>query len=250
MSYKGFPTNVAEEARSSSGSNWRKPSSLESAYEEARAFLGGKGSKKIAPNTFLIQGRDDVHVDFHGYTIVEYHPGSMRLSSHGYRTYTTKERINWFLPEHYGLWQESHEWFVSTPDGKIPFEDGMTISGRAAREDRPHHGMREQVGLREESRAMTNARAQLAPYGMMIRKTGSDGEVRVYFKGERDPDAGYFTDDLDDAIRTGIAMAQQAERHPEHHHRPAPTAPPAHERRRLSPQPLPPQRRRAPSRRR
>lgn len=53
------------------------------------------------------------------------------------------------------------------------------------------------------------AKAKLAAHGYLIKKTGFDNEYRVYPKGTKDPELGYFTDDLDDAIATGIAMAQK-----------------------------------------
>jgi hypothetical protein len=61
------------------------------------------------------------------------------------------------------------------------------------------------AGMVNDSKALTAARAQLAAHGMLIKKT--DNEYRVYPKGNRDPDVGYFTDDLDDAVATGIRMA-------------------------------------------
>ena len=56
------------------------------------------------------------------------------------------------------------------------------------------------------SKALTDARTKLAAHGMSIQKTDA-GDYRVYPKGSRNPDEGYFTDDLDDAVATGIDMA-------------------------------------------
>jgi hypothetical protein len=53
------------------------------------------------------------------------------------------------------------------------------------------------------------ARAKLAAVGYMIQKTDYD-DYRVYPKGNRDPNIGYHTDDLDDAVMTGLHMAGRA----------------------------------------
>lgn len=50
-----------------------------------------------------------------------------RLDSCGYRTRTTKERINRRLPYGYRVKQRDHEWLLDTPDGVYDFTDGMTI---------------------------------------------------------------------------------------------------------------------------
>lgn len=120
---------------------WQNPSSIDSAYDEALAFLGKRDSRKVAPNTYLIQGDGNALVRYHGNLIVIYEPGRITLNSQGYRTYTTKERINWFLPAGYGLYQERHQWFVQGPEGTQPFEDGMTLTSRGGGlgEPRRHH---------------------------------------------------------------------------------------------------------------
>jgi len=77
----------------------------------------------------------DVTVDYGGATVHFYHQSAVvvkrgrtiRLDSHGYRTSTTKERINRHLPGGYRLYQEDYDWYLSTPDGDREFTDGMTI---------------------------------------------------------------------------------------------------------------------------
>ncbi len=55
---------------------------------------------------------------------------------------------------------------------------------------------------------LATAKAKLAPVGYLVKRTDHD-DYRVYPKGTKDSDLGYFTDDLDDAVATGIAMAQK-----------------------------------------
>lgn len=58
----------------------------------------------------------------------------------------------------------------------------------------------------EESKALTAARAKLGAHGMLIQKT-EWGDYRVYPRGSG-PDEGYFTDDLGDAVATGMSMSR------------------------------------------
>lgn len=60
--------------------------------------------------------------------------GTVTLNSGGWRTFTTKARINEAF-EHFGcsflsLYQKNHEWFVSDrrDDTTIDYSDGMTIN--------------------------------------------------------------------------------------------------------------------------
>jgi hypothetical protein len=50
-----------------------------------------------------------------------------KLDSHGYKTMTTKERINRHIPAGYYVRQEDFTWYLETPDGRVEFEDGMII---------------------------------------------------------------------------------------------------------------------------
>ena len=111
-------------------------------YEEARKFLGGREERTIAHNTRLrdaTRNEDGCHfgaiaVRLHATDVVTYtQPGWLILNSGGYRTVTTKERINAFLPIGYGVFAKDFVWFVriglwSDDNGKtVPFEDGMTL---------------------------------------------------------------------------------------------------------------------------
>lgn len=60
--------------------------------------------------------------------VVEEKNGIFRLNSSGYRTSTTKERINRYLPAGYRLIQRDFDWLVVGPDGEREvFWDGMEI---------------------------------------------------------------------------------------------------------------------------
>lgn len=55
----------------------------------------------------------------------------------------------------------------------------------------------------------SQARAMLASIDVRLAKTGEGDEMRVYLPGSA-KDEGYFTDDLCDAVETGIAMSREA----------------------------------------
>jgi hypothetical protein len=57
---------------------------------------------------------------------------------------------------------------------------------------------------------IANAKKSLSLAGMSLVK--KDDEYQVKFKGERGDAGTYFTDDLDDAIATGMFMAAHKQR--------------------------------------
>jgi hypothetical protein len=89
--------------------------------------------RNIANNTRLERRGDNIALRYHFTDIVTYHPdGSMTLDSGGWRTVTTKERINWALPRGIHLRQDKGVWFVGSSwfDNGTPYADGMRIGPR------------------------------------------------------------------------------------------------------------------------
>ena len=108
----------------------------------ARAWIAGKISlkqairakpiRKVRPNTFEINNPDGSRtIRFWNTDIATFAPdGSVTLNSGGYRTFTTKDRINLVLaPLGFALFQERHAWFVlNRADGsRQTFTDGMRL---------------------------------------------------------------------------------------------------------------------------
>lgn len=62
--------------------------------------------------------------------VVAHEDGTIRLDSCGYRTRTTKQRINNHMPKGYSLRQRQGDWIVDTPRGEKQFEDGMHITAK------------------------------------------------------------------------------------------------------------------------
>ena len=106
-------------------------------YPSAAKFLGDKGSRKLANNTkvyrVMLGGyyglQDEIHVRLHNTDIVSYRAdGVITLNSGGYRTVTTKQRINQLLPPGWDVYQKKHKWYVVAPNGEQEdFFDGMKI---------------------------------------------------------------------------------------------------------------------------
>lgn len=108
-------------------------------YESAAAYLGPKQDRPLGHNTRIAR-RDDgaIQILYHGSSIVRFfpqeltNPPAVTLSSCGWKTSTTKERINDCLPEGFRLWQQRGIWYL----GRIPyndrerwiFQDGITIA--------------------------------------------------------------------------------------------------------------------------
>jgi hypothetical protein len=49
----------------------------------------------------------------------------------------------------------------------------------------------------------------LSILGVSIKNKDSAGDYKVTYKGDRNPDHGYYTNDLEDAYYTGIDMAKR-----------------------------------------
>ena len=106
-------------------------------YLDADCYLGEKASRKVCNNTYLRRVNDnDIALTLHGHVIVLWPcappAGGHRvviLHSCGYRTPTTKQRINRCLPEGDWVVQKNFEWFLFDGDvGTLqPFVDGVEV---------------------------------------------------------------------------------------------------------------------------
>lgn len=69
-------------------------------------------------------------VVYHRTCVIKWTDKAIVLDSGGWRTATTKNRINQACNQFgldCGVSQKNHEWFVHTSRGVIPFKDGMRI---------------------------------------------------------------------------------------------------------------------------
>ena len=83
--------------------------------------------KIIAPNTFCYQDGDCTVIRLHSTDIVrELSPGRYRLDSGGWRTITTKDRMQSAIGS-FRLWQDKGQWFVGDGEQTVPYYDGMIL---------------------------------------------------------------------------------------------------------------------------
>lgn len=71
------------------------------------------------------------HVRYHKTDVVSFNDDTITLRSGGWRTVTTKTRMNQAAHQFelgYSVWQRKGEWYVATPDGRtLEFYNGMTF---------------------------------------------------------------------------------------------------------------------------
>lgn len=98
--------------------------SMEELFNSARDPVTGK---PIDNNTRLVRENDEtLALTLHGHKIIYYHSdGSITLDSCGYRTRTTKERINEYTP--FMIYQENFIWYVRLENKDEIFEDKMVL---------------------------------------------------------------------------------------------------------------------------
>ena len=96
-------------------------------YEAWKAFLGNKTVRKVENNTEIRQtaniGKPNVFALYlHGNRIAVWtEDGLIKLSDGGYRSNTTKARLNQFVPV--SIYQKDYVWYI----GDQTFQEGTTV---------------------------------------------------------------------------------------------------------------------------
>lgn len=95
-------------------------------YWSADTKLGGKTKRKVGNNTYLVRlGPEEIGLKLHYTFIVRFFlNGDVILNSGGWRTVTTKARINEFA-EGVSVYQKDWLWFAVVNKIVLPFHDGM-----------------------------------------------------------------------------------------------------------------------------
>jgi len=86
----------------------------------------------LGRNTRITRDNEETAVVLHGTSVVRVsHAGIVTLDSGGYRTFTTKARMNqaaWELRLGYRVYQDDYSWFVSyAGNDRVPFYDGISF---------------------------------------------------------------------------------------------------------------------------
>jgi len=91
-----------------------------------------KGVDFKCANTQVISYTNSSDVYLHGHLIARIGETWIELDSCGYRTATTKSRLNAILQEHgcpgERIFQKNFEWFIQYNNDVIPFFDGMRLN--------------------------------------------------------------------------------------------------------------------------
>lgn len=87
-------------------------------FTEVLAFMDRRAMVKIAHNTTLERESDCVVLRYHDNPIIVYYPEFVSLSSCGWRTTTTKRRLNQFTRVR--VYQKEFVWYAEDHE----FEDG------------------------------------------------------------------------------------------------------------------------------
>ena len=99
-------------------------------YEEAKEMLKGRNSKKIGNNTYLVDLENRIVIRLHNTNVVTfYEDGRTLLNSGGWKTVTTKDRMNKYLPVPWKVFQEKFEWYLwnwKTKE-KREYQDNMFV---------------------------------------------------------------------------------------------------------------------------
>jgi hypothetical protein len=109
-----------------------------STYADALAYLKGRRSAPAGNNTTLLAhpylSNSDgtpraIFVKLHGTNVVTYlSDGRIVLDTGGWRTVTTKDRLNRFTPADVRVYADLGDWYVRTREGVRPFDAyGHTI---------------------------------------------------------------------------------------------------------------------------
>ena len=109
-------------------------------YEEITSYLekGKNPNDRPAPNngnsnnTRIIRTFDDdcVGIRLHDTVIVKYFKnGNIQLNTDGWRTVTTRNRINYYTPDHISITQTKFIWFLFVSGKEYLYTDDLIISG-------------------------------------------------------------------------------------------------------------------------
>lgn len=99
-------------------------------YQQLNEALTGRNTqrRKLANNTYAERRSGRViAIRLHQTDIVTFFPdGKIVASTGGWKTHTTKDRLNDYLPSR--IWQKSGRWFLGSNGSTVEFADGLTFN--------------------------------------------------------------------------------------------------------------------------
>jgi hypothetical protein len=101
-------------------------------YSEFNAKLGTRTSRKLGNNTYLLRQGGDIAVKLHGTNVLTFKPdGSVVYDTGGWRTNTTRDRMNNHGADGFYIWQDKGIWSLGRAKGpRKLYEDGIIVTKR------------------------------------------------------------------------------------------------------------------------
>jgi hypothetical protein len=102
------------------------PRNLPSDARDYITYLGGRSERKVAHNTWVRQYNDPVHghtinITYHNTVIASFYGDMMLVTDGGFRTKTTKCRINAILGRRARIHSEYYVWYITHDGMKYPW---------------------------------------------------------------------------------------------------------------------------------
>ena len=133
-------------------------------YEAAAALLGKRESRKLGHNTYLRKEGTSFVVRLHSTDILQMSEDRMRLTSGGWMSHTTKDRLSALIPR--GVWYLAH-------DGKRHvFADGITIRDNGSVTDVGDE--KDVIALRRGIKRLSDAFGEQVAAGTLPAPSGGD----------------------------------------------------------------------------
>lgn len=178
-------------------------------YESIKSYIQAgkyKTIRKIANNTTARIENNVILIKYHNTDIVELLPEQVILHDGGYKTFTTKERLNWYLPNNFVINQENFNWILRNyvTQDEWQYKDGITIS---------YDGIVTNAGTTDESKRIAKLNERINKYVTAYVDKLISGKMRVPDNG----DCWYchfgFTKQSDGLLCTDHLLSHMKERY-------------------------------------
>lgn len=134
-------------------------------YQSALDKLSGRESRKVGNNTYLHKAGEDIALRFHKTDVVTFKQnGDVVLDSGGWKTPSTKVRINDYIPGR--IHQELSIWYVTYRDKTVPYSDKMIL-----------HANSTMTGEGEDPHKQIKLKKRIAQYSKAYIAQFLDGKV-------------------------------------------------------------------------
>ena len=98
-------------------------------YLDLLNTLKKRTTKKLLNNTYAVRRENGrIAVRLHNTDVVTFDPnGDVMLDTGGWKTVTTKSRMNQYLPRPLRVYARNFVWYVWDGKSEVEFEDGMVL---------------------------------------------------------------------------------------------------------------------------